>query len=539
MRGMNPLASPVDIRPDHLEIVQGILREHLPEGVKVWVFGSRANWTTKDSSDLDLALECDNRLSHKVLGALKDAFEDSSLPYTVDLVDMNRIGNSFRQIVESQRVPLPLGGNATYREVQLGDVATIVMGQSPPGSTVSDEPGVALLNGPTEFGPYHPTAMQFTTDPRKFAEPGDLLFCVRGSTTGRMNWADQEYAIGRGVAAIRHGETPELQPLVRGVIEIALPKLLAQATGSTFPNVSAQQLAEIPYPDINEPEQRAIAHILGTLDNKIDLNRRMNQTLEEMARALFKSWFVDFDPVRAKMEERWRPGESLPGLPAHLYDLFPDRLVDSELGEIPEGWEVRALRDLVELNPPETLRKGAMAPYLDMAALPTSGSNADEPVLRAFSSGTRFRNGDTLLARITPCLENGKTAFIQSLPKDIVGWGSTEFIVMRPIEPVPAEYGYLLARDPAFREHAVQSMTGTSGRQRVQVDALAPYPLPSPPVGTWSAFGLLTVGLLSRVEENRREIAVLSAQRDVLLPRLVSGKAGIKESKTLSKVTVQ
>ena len=83
------------------------------------------------------------------------------------------------------------------------------------------------------------------------------------------------------------------------------------------------------------PEQRRIAHILGTLDDKIDLNRRMNRTLEEMARALFKSWFVDFAPVRAKMDGRWRRGQSLPGLPADLYDLFPDRLTPSELGEIP------------------------------------------------------------------------------------------------------------------------------------------------------------------------------------------------------------
>ena len=97
------------------------------------------------------------------------------------------------------------------------------------------------------------------------------------------------------------------------------------------------------------PEQRAIAHVLGTLDDKIELNRRMNETLEEMARALFKSWFVDFDPVRAKMEGRWRRGESLPGLPADLYDLFPNRLVDSELGEIPEGWEVGVLDDVIEL----------------------------------------------------------------------------------------------------------------------------------------------------------------------------------------------
>ena len=102
---------------------------------------------------------------------------------------------------------------------------------------------------------------------------------------------------------------------------------------------------EIPLPPL--PEQRAIAHVLGTLDDKIELNRRMNETLEEMARALFKSWFVDFDPVRAKLEGRWRRNESLPGLPADLYDLSPDRLVDSELEEIPEGWEVGKFSELV------------------------------------------------------------------------------------------------------------------------------------------------------------------------------------------------
>ena len=110
---MNSSTSPVDIRPDHLEIVQDILLRHLPAGVKVWVFGSRANWSTKDSSDLDLALEGESKLSHKVLGALKDAFEDSALPYTVDVVDLNRISDSFRQIVKSQRAPLSIDGNGT------------------------------------------------------------------------------------------------------------------------------------------------------------------------------------------------------------------------------------------------------------------------------------------------------------------------------------------------------------------------------------------------------------------------------------------
>ena len=113
------MSSPVDIRPDHLAIVQGILRDYLPVGVKVWVFGSRANWTTKDSSDLDLALESESRLNHKLLAALKDAFEDSTLPYTVDIVDLNRIGDSFRQIVESQRVPLPVEADGTKQQVPL------------------------------------------------------------------------------------------------------------------------------------------------------------------------------------------------------------------------------------------------------------------------------------------------------------------------------------------------------------------------------------------------------------------------------------
>ena len=275
--------------------------------------------------------------------------------------------------------------------------------------------------------------------------------------------------------------------------------------------------------------QHSIAHVLGTLDDKIELNRRMSETLEAMARALFKSWFVDFDPVRAKMEGRWHRGESLPGLPAEHYDLFSDRLVYSELGPIPEGWEVTALGEVVELNPPEPMKRGILAPYLDMAALPTSGSGPEKAVLRGFKSGTRFRNGDTLLARITPCLENGKTAYVQSLPEGIVGWGSTEFIVLRAVPPVPPEYTYLLARDAGFREHAIQSMTGTSGRQRVQVDAIAPYPLPSPTTETWNGFSALVSPLFAQIEFNRKESLALTAQRDTLLPGLVSGDVRVGE----------
>ena len=292
--------------------------------------------------------------------------------------------------------------------------------------------------------------------------------------------------------------------------------------GSGVPTLNRNHIHPLPVAIPSLSEQRRIARILGTLDDKIELNRRMNATLEGMARALFKSWFVDFEPVRAKMEGRWRCGESLPGMPAELYDLFPENLVLSELGEVPEGWEVKALDQLVDLNPREPLKRGTKAPYLNMAALPTEGSNPDNAILREYKSGTRFRNRDTLLARITPCLENGKTAYIQSLPSDTVGWGSTEFIVLRAIPPVTSEYTYLLARDEAFRAHAIQSMTGTSGRQRVQTQVVSNYRLPSPQMDIWSTFSLFIEPMFTGIRMLSEESSILAGLRDVLLPRLVS-----------------
>ena len=335
-----------------------------------------------------------------------------------------------------------------------------------------------------------------------------------------------EFIVIRGRPNVTKNDFAYYLTLWEEVREYAIGQMTGTSGRQRVPVDSLNHLT-IPLPPL--PEQQVIAHVLGTLDDKIELNCRMNETLEEMARTLFKSWFVDFDPVRAKVDGRWRRGESLPGLPVDLYDLFPDRLVDSELGEIPEGWEVKALGELAELNPRESIKRGTVAPYLDMASLPMSGPSPEEVVLREFTSGTKFRNGDTLFARITPCLENGKTAFVQSLPKDTMGWGSTEFIVIRAKPPVPSEYTYLLARDPTFREHAIQSMTGTSGRQRVQADALAPYYLTNPPTEIWNEFSVLVRPVFAKIEFNRKESLALAAQLNALLPRLVSGEVGMGE----------
>ena len=167
---------------------------------------------------------------------------------------------------------------ADWEVVRLGEVAEVVMGQSPPGKHCNRlGEGVPLLNGPTEYGPYHPTPAQWTTDPRKESGVGDILFCVRGATAGRMNWSDREYAIGRGVAALKHRVGPFYQRFLRAVIDFKLPDLLASVTGSTFPNLSYEQITQLRVPGIPLPEQGAIAGLLDGVDVTVaEAKRELN-----------------------------------------------------------------------------------------------------------------------------------------------------------------------------------------------------------------------------------------------------------------------
>ena len=293
-------------------------------------------------------------------------------------------------------------------------------------------------------------------------------------------------------------------------------------TGSTIPKLSQKNLHSIPIPCPTLVEQDEIVSILGSLDEKIELNHRMNKTLESMARAIFKDWFVDFGPTRAKAEGRE------PYLVAKLWDLFPDML---DNGDKPVGWSVSPVSDLFKFNPHESVKKGTYTPYLNMAALPTSGMVADHPIHREYKSGSKFRDGDALFSRITPCLENGKTAYVFNMGNDIVGTGSTEFIVIRSRTPLPAPASYFLARDPEFRAHAERSMTGTSGRQRASREALSQYKLAAPTDDQlWKALGDFVTPLMDRVIANALESRALAQTRDLLLPKLMSGEIRVGEA---------
>jgi type I restriction enzyme, S subunit len=416
-----------------------------------------------------------------------------------------------------------------WKTARLGDLVDSSLGKMLDAQKNKGTPRPYLGNSNVRWGSFdlqNLSLMRFENDEeeRYGIRDGDLIVCEGGEPGRCAIWREQipGMKIQKALHRVRPkdglnnyylfywfmlaGRTARLEPFF---------------TGTTIKHLTGKALNELEVPVPPIEEQGAIAHILGTLDDKIELNRRRNQTLEAMARALFKDWFVDFGPVRAKMEARD------PYLPADLWQLFPDRLDDE--GK-PEGWEMVPASELIEFNPTEPLRKGTPAPYLDMASLPTSGSWPDVPILREFGSGMRFRNGDTLLARITPCLENGKTAFVQCLPDDTAGWGSTEYIVMRPRAPVPPGYGYLLARDGAFRDHAIRSMTGTSGRQRAQGDSVAAFKVASPSDSkVWETFGHQITPLFQSIKTNAEVSVNLAGLRDTLLPRLISGELRIKD----------
>jgi type I restriction enzyme, S subunit len=199
------------------------------------------------------------------------------------------------------------------------------------------------------------------------------------------------------------------------------------------------------------------------------------------------------------------------------------------VGEVPKGWEVVSLPDVVAVNPTRSLRKDETAPYLDMANMPTRGHTPDAIVDRPFGSGMRFMNGDTLVARITPCLENGKTAFVDFLADDQVGWGSTEYIVLRSKPPLPEEFAYCLARSAEFRDFAIQSMTGTSGRQRVPPEALSHYRLVMPPEPVATLFGRMVRPLFAKASHVADESRTLTALRNTVLPKLISGELRLKD----------
>ncbi len=291
--------------------------------------------------------------------------------------------------------------------------------------------------------------------------------------------------------------------------------------GSAQPFISQgdARALEVAYPPL--PEQRAIAHILGTLDDKIELNRRRNETLEAMARALFQSWFVDFDPVRAKAEGRD------PGLPKPLADLFPDRFEDSELGEIPAGWALGTLADYANLNP-ETWSKETrpeVIEYVDLANTKWGRITSTSMYAQrdAPSRAQRvLRPGDAIIGTVRP----GNGSYTHIADEGLTA--STGFAVLRPLTTADEELVYLASTAPENIERLSHLADGAA-YPAVRAEVVLATLVTKPPRPVIERFSSLTNPVLAKTAQNERESRNLAALRDALLPKLISGELRVRD----------
>ena len=193
---------------------------------------------------------------------------------------------------------------------------------------------------------------------------------------------------------------------------------------------------------------------------------------------------------------------------------------------------------MIEIDPAVNLPKNTVAPFVDMKALPLKGYSVTAINKKPYAGGAKFQNGDVLLARITPCLENGKTAIVDFLDSGQVGFGSTEFIVLRGKAPIPTPFVACLSRNTEFREHCIKSMVGSSGRQRVQKDCFSKFYLSLPEKDMLlDKFFLLTEKNFEQAHKRSKQSRLLADLRDTLLPKLLSGKIGVEQAKNIVEKT--
>lgn len=410
-------------------------------------------------------------------------------------------------------------------EVYLSEVATIIMGQSPPSSSYNQSGvGLPFFQGVRDFGYRHPSARIFCSNPTRIANPGDLLFSVR-APIGRVNVAETTSATGRGVAIIRADN-----PANSRYIEYFLKSKenywdLLEGSGSVFGNAAKSDLSKllIPWPDMDVARE-AIGFILGSLDDKIELNRQICKTLEDTAQAIFKSWFIDFDPVHEKAS-----GKQPEGMNPEIAALFPDSFVDSELGKIPKGWGVTGLDSLgtflnglaLQKYPP--LRDNSL-PVIKIAQLRTHDTANADRASASIDSEYIVNDGDILFSW-SGSLEcvlwvGGAGALNQHLFKVTSAQYSKWFLYM-----------WIHRHLPEFRHIAAGKAT-TMGH--IQRHHLKDAKVLIPPTELLSKQDKIMEPLIDAIVSRSLENRKLTDLRDTLLPKLISGEIRIEDAERIS-----
>ncbi len=455
------------LSPRHREEIKVLLRKHLPN-VEIWAYGSRVNGRSHDGSDLDLVLRGPKlaEIDTSQIVDFIEALQDSTIPFLVEARDWACLPESFHREIEREHVVLvekeerDVAGEWVH--CTLADACSAI-NYGLTASASDDFAGPKFLritdivSGQLDWN----TVPHVITDDEIIVKyrlyDGDIVIARTGASTGASLYVKNPPPAVFASYLVRLQAKPDFDArflayylkskefwgFIRGVL----------GDKSAQPNASASTMTSAPLiAPKDKTEQRAIAHILGTLDDKIELNRRMNETLEAMGRALFKSWFVDFDPVRAKMAGRDT------GLPRHLADLFPDRLVDSELGEIPEGWEVKTLGSVAD-NPRRGVRAQEIdpgTPYIALEHMPkqcialSEWGTADNVASGKF----KFTRGDILFGKLRPYFHKVGVAPLQ-------GVCSTDIIVISPVSH--DWFGFVLGHvsSSEFVDYTSAGSTGT------------------------------------------------------------------------------
>ena len=531
------------------------------------LFGSRAMGTNTTTSDIDIAL-FGNRLTLTDRARLRAAIDKIPMAQSIDLVLHRSIDDPAllrhirthgvewyrRRNTSEAKQHLDDEGSGTTIEmervhnrewptVQLGEVVDLLTGfPFKSDKYVSDPEAPRLLRGAniaqgnlrwdgTKRWPQE--AIENLTP--YWLRKGDVVIAMdrpwieAGLKFSSVRETDLPALLVQRVARLRGRDRLDTRFLsyVIGCHDFT-EHVLSVQTGTAVPHISAQQIKEFEFLLPHLPEQRAIARILGTLDDKIELNRRMNETLEASARALFKSWFVDFDPVRAKMEGRHT------GLPQDIADLFPDRLVDSELGKIPEGWKVIPLDAIARFQNGLALQRfrpaqnEARLPVVKIAQLRAGEANSGEWASATIRPECIIEDGDVLFSWSGSLLVKtwcgGRAALNQHLFKVTSGRHPKWFYL-----------NSLLSHLPAFRRIAQDKAT-TMGhiRRHHLTDALCVVPPDVVIAGISDTFAWLLERQVANELVGRTSVAL----RETLLPKLISGEIRVGDAEmALESVT--
>jgi type I restriction enzyme S subunit len=392
---------------------------------------------------------------------------------------------------------------------RLATIAKIIMGQSPPGASYNKTgDGLPLLNGPTEFGATSPECTLFTTDSRRECEASDLIFCVRGSTTGRMNWANRKYSLGRGVCSVR-GASPLETRFIRYCVEDQLHALLQLAGGGTFPNLSKEDIEQfqIPWPD----NRIRIAGILSAYDDVIENNQRRIKILEEMARSLYREWFVHFR------------------FPGHEKVI----MVRSSRGQIPHGWELRTLKDVTtKIGSGATPRGGKESYKTEGVTLIRSLNVYDyrfEFSNLAFIDEAQAADLDNVAVAARDILLNITGASVARcclVPSQLMPARVNQHVAIVRTDPWRADAYYVLdsLNNEQNKQHLLALAQGGATREALTKETIEKFPIILPSRHLLTEYGRHAGAIHDHRETLERHTQNLHRTRDLLLPRLLSGQ---------------